>query len=64
MSKILEEVLKEFERIAAIPRPSKHEGTVADYLVDRLKALGASGTFLGRQAAICVASTYGYGLCV
>ena len=41
MSKILEEVLKEFERIAAIPRPSKHEGTVADYLVDRLKALGA-----------------------
>ena len=41
MSEILEGVLKEFEKIASIPRSSKCESAVADYLVGRLEALGA-----------------------
>ena len=41
MSEVLEGVLKEFEEIASIPRPSKCESEVADYLVGRLEALGA-----------------------
>ena len=40
MSEILESVLKEFEEISKIPRPSKHEEKVADYLVKRLISLG------------------------
>lgn len=41
MSKILEQVLEEFSKLSAIPRPSKQEYKVAAYLVDRLKRLGA-----------------------
>lgn len=38
--KILESVLGEFEKIAQIPRPSKHERKVSDYLCARLNDLG------------------------
>ena len=41
MSEILKGVLKEFEKIASIPRSSKCESAVAEYLVGRLEALGA-----------------------
>ena len=37
---ILEEVLKEFEALAKIPRPSKHEQAVGQYLVERLSSMG------------------------
>lgn len=40
MSDILEGVLHEFEKLAAIPRPSKHEERVSIYLRDYLKAMG------------------------
>lgn len=42
MSKILDGVLREFEQLAAIPRPSKHEGQVSDFLRDYLKNLGVT----------------------
>ena len=57
MSEILEGVLKEFEKIASIPRSSKREGTLADYLVGRLEALGAevmidkTGNLIAKTAA-------------
>ena len=41
MTDVLEGVLKEFAQIASIPRPSKREGAVADYLIGRLESLGA-----------------------
>ena len=41
MDNILKEVLNEFEQIAKIPRPSKHEDKVAKYLVGRLISIGA-----------------------
>ena len=37
---ILEEVLDEFGAIAKIPRPSKHEQAIAQYLAERLSSLG------------------------
>lgn len=55
---ILEEVLKEFEKIAAIPRPSHREGRVADYLADRLTELGMKvevdevGNVIANEAAV------------
>lgn len=39
---ILDEVLAEFEKIAAIPRPSGHEKKVSDFLKEHLTALGFS----------------------
>ena len=57
MSEILESVLKEFGKIASIPRSSKREGAVADYLVGRLEALGAevmidnAGNVIAKTAA-------------
>ena len=42
MSKVLEGVLREFKKIAAIPRPSGQELRVAHYLCDRLRRLGAA----------------------
>ncbi|MBR1398027.1 MAG: beta-Ala-His dipeptidase [Selenomonadaceae bacterium] len=41
MNNILTEVLNEFEQIARIPRPSKHEDKIANYLVGRLISIGA-----------------------
>lgn len=38
--KILESVLGEFEKLAQIPRPSKHERKVSEYLCARLNDLG------------------------
>ena len=40
MDNVLEDVLKEFAALAAIPRPSKHEQAVAHHLVERLRAIG------------------------
>ena len=37
---ITEDVLEEFSRLSAIPRPSGHEKQVSDYLRDRLAKLG------------------------
>ena len=57
---ILEKVLKEFEKIAAIPRPSHREGRVADYLADRLTELGMKvevdevGNVIANEAAVPV----------
>ena len=38
--KILEGVLQEFEKLAAIPRPSKHEEKVSDFLKNYLQSFG------------------------
>ena len=38
--KILESVLDEFKKLAAIPRPSKHEESVSNFLRDYLKSYG------------------------
>ena len=57
MTDVLEGVLKEFAQIASIPRPSKCEEAVADYLIGRLEALGAevvtdrSGNLIAEIAA-------------
>ena len=40
MSEILEKVLDEFKNLAAIPRPSKHEEQVSDFLKNYLSDLG------------------------
>ena len=40
MEKILESVLDEFKNLAAIPRPSKHEEKVSNFLRDYLKSYG------------------------
>lgn len=40
MGKILEGVLDEFKNLAAIPRPSKHEEKVSNFLRDYLKSYG------------------------
>ena len=40
MGKILEAVLDEFKNLAAIPRPSKHEEKVSNFLRDYLKSYG------------------------
>ncbi len=40
MENILENVLDEFKKLAAIPRPSKHEERVSNFLRDYLKSLG------------------------
>ena len=40
MGKILESVLDEFKNLAAIPRPSKHEEKVSNFLRDYLKSYG------------------------
>lgn len=40
MGKILENVLDEFKNLAAIPRPSKHEEKVSNFLRDYLKNCG------------------------
>ena len=40
MEKILEGVLDEFKKLAAIPRPSKHEEKVSNFLRDYLKSYG------------------------
>ena len=37
---MLEEVLDEFKKLAAIPRPSKHEEKVSNFLCDYLKSYG------------------------
>ena len=42
MSQILEEVLEEFSKLAAIPRPSKHEQAVSNFLREYLTELGIS----------------------
>lgn len=42
MSQILEEVLEEFSKLAAIPRPSKHEQAVSNFLREYLNELGIS----------------------
>ena len=39
-SEILENVLKEFEKLAAIPRKSGHEKAVSDFLKGYLEELG------------------------
>ncbi len=39
---IIEGVIKEFAGLAKCPRPSRHEKTVSDYIVRRLKELGIS----------------------
>ena len=39
----MEQVLKEFASLNRIPRPSKHEEAVAEYLVERSKELGYHG---------------------
>lgn len=44
MSQILEEVLAEFSKLAAIPRPSKHEQAVSNFLREYLTELGISAT--------------------
>ena len=57
MNNILEGVLKEFSKLAMIPRPSKHETKVANYLLNRLEELGISaeidetGNVIGKVAA-------------
>ena len=57
MSRVLEGVLKEFSKIAAIPRPSGQELRVAQYLCGRLRRLGAEveidrvGNVIGEVAA-------------
>lgn len=38
--KILEEVLNEFKNLAAIPRPSKHEEKISDFLKNYLQDMG------------------------
>ena len=40
MAEILETVLAEFEKLAAIPRPSKHEAAVSNFLREYLNELG------------------------
>ena len=40
MENILESVLNEFKKLAAIPRPSKHEEKVSNFLRDYLKSYG------------------------
>ena len=40
MENILEKVLTEFKAIAAIPRPSKHEQAIGQYLAERLSSMG------------------------
>lgn len=40
MENILENVIDEFKKLAAIPRPSKHEERVSDFLRDYLKSFG------------------------
>ena len=40
MGKILESVLEEFKNLAAIPRPSKHEERVSNFLRDYLQSYG------------------------
>ncbi len=42
MNQILESVLVEFEKLAAIPRPSKHEEAVSNFLREYLDKLGIS----------------------
>lgn len=42
MSQILESVLEEFAKLAAIPRPSKHEQAVSSFLREYLTELGIS----------------------
>ena len=42
MSQILEEVLEEFSKLAAIPRQSKHEQAVSNFLREYLNDLGIS----------------------
>ncbi|MBO4400681.1 MAG: beta-Ala-His dipeptidase [Selenomonadaceae bacterium] len=42
MSQILEEVLAEFSKLAAIPRPSKHEQAISNFLCEYLTDLGVS----------------------
>lgn len=37
---MLEQILDEFKKIAAIPRPSKHEEKISNYLRDELKSCG------------------------
>ena len=40
--KIVDEVLRDFAAIAAIPRPSLHEKAVSDYLLGAFRALGCN----------------------
>lgn len=42
MNQILDSVLEEFAKLAAIPRPSKHEAAVSNFLRDYLAELGFS----------------------
>ena len=57
--KILEGVLQEFEKLAAIPRPSKHEEKISDFLKNYLQSFGfeveqdASKNIIATIPALC-----------
>ena len=57
----MEQVLKEFASLNRIPRPSKHEEAVAEYLVERSKELGYHGVRdHANNVIIEVPATLGY----
>lgn len=37
---VLNDVLKEFQKLAEIPRPSGHEKKVSDYIAGKLRSMG------------------------
>ena len=53
LSEILESVLSEFKKISEIPRPSKYEGKIAEWLKKRLDELGGEAVIDDTGNVIC-----------